>query len=36
MNMSLLSGLMEALGHPSMQAVFDPGPERCCVQLRSG
>lgn len=36
MNMSLLSGLVEGLGHPSMAAVFDPRPERCCVQLRSG
>jgi predicted ArsR family transcriptional regulator len=35
MNMSLLKGLVEGLGHPSMEAVFDPGPGHCCVRLRS-
>ena len=33
MNMALMSGLVGALGHPSLEAVSDPDPERCCVRL---
>jgi predicted ArsR family transcriptional regulator len=35
MNMSLLGGLVEGLGHPSMESAFEPGAGRCCVRLRS-
>lgn len=33
MNLNLLSGLLDGLGHTGMQAQLDPAPDRCCVVL---
>ncbi len=33
MNLDLVTGLVEGLGSPALQAQLDPGPDRCCVTL---
>lgn len=34
-NQAFLAGFLEGLGAASARAVLDPGPDRCCVELRS-
>lgn len=34
MNLDLLNGLVEGLGHPGLDALLEPEPGMCCVRLR--
>jgi predicted ArsR family transcriptional regulator len=34
MNLALVRGILEGLGCASLEAVLDPGPDRCCVRAR--
>ena len=34
MNLALLEGLLDGLGHDPRRAVLEPGPGRCCVAIR--
>ena len=36
MNLDLLSGLLDGLGHPDVAASLEPAPGLCCVRIRSG
>jgi predicted ArsR family transcriptional regulator len=35
MNLELMRGLLDGLGESVLDARLDPGPDRCCVRLRS-
>jgi predicted ArsR family transcriptional regulator len=34
MNLNLLTGLLDGLGHTQLSAHLDPAPGRCCVRLQ--
>jgi predicted ArsR family transcriptional regulator len=34
MNLDLMTGFLAGLGETGLDAVLDPGPDRCCVRLR--
>lgn len=34
MNLQLMAGMVDRLGHPGLDACLDPVPGRCCVRLR--
>ena len=36
MNLDLLSGLLDGLRHPDVEARLEPAPGLCCVYIRSG
>ena len=36
MNLDLLSGLLDGLRHPDIEARLEPAPGLCCVRIRSG
>jgi hypothetical protein len=36
MNLHLITGLLDQLGHSEVRARPDPGPDRCCVMLTAG
>lgn len=36
MNLDLIGGLLDEIGHTVMQARLEPSPGRCCVTLRQG
>ena len=33
MNLNLITGLLDEIGHSELRATLDPGPQRCCVVL---
>jgi predicted ArsR family transcriptional regulator len=35
MNLELLSGLLDGLHHPDLEACLEPTPGLCCVRLRT-